>query len=183
MLQVGGPGGSELHPGEPAGPMLVAQGCARRSGIDDTAARPMNLQVAAYTVPTEAPESDGTAEWDSTTVVLVELEHRGARGIGYTFADEATARAASLLAPHLESSSPYNTRSIFRTCVTILRNHGRGGASAMAISAIDCAAWDLKARLLGVPLAQLLGTVRPEVPAYGSGGFTSLSEPQLCEQL
>ncbi|MCA1827814.1 MAG: enolase C-terminal domain-like protein [Myxococcales bacterium] len=143
----------------------------------------MNVHVAAYTVPTEAPESDGTAEWDRTTLVLVELEHRAVRGMGYTYADDATARAVQFLAPHLSELSPYNTRSIFRTCVTTLRNHGRGGASAMAISAIDCAAWDLKARLLGVPLAHLLGTVRPEVPAYGSGGFTSLSEAQLCDQL
>jgi L-alanine-DL-glutamate epimerase-like enolase superfamily enzyme len=64
-----------------------------------------------------------------------------------------------------------------------LRNHGRGGASAMAVSAIDCAAWDLKAKLLGVPLARLLGMVGEEVPAYGSGGFTSMTETQLCDQL
>ena len=143
----------------------------------------MNLHVAAYTVPTEAPESDGTAEWDSTTLVVVELAYKDVRGLGYTYADAATARAVQFLAPYVEDLSPFDTRLIFATAVKAVRNHGRGGASAMAISAIDCAAWDLKARLLGVPLARLLGTVRTEAPAYGSGGFTSMSESQLCEQL
>ena len=143
----------------------------------------MKLSVAAYEVPTEAPESDGTAEWDKTTLVVVELAHKDVRGLGYTYADLATARAAQFLTRHVEELSPYDTRHIFTTLVTKVRNHGRGGACAMAISAIDCAAWDLKARLLGVPLSRLLGLVRSEVPAYGSGGFTSLSEPQLCEQL
>jgi hypothetical protein len=79
----------------------------------------MNVQVAAYTVPTEAPESDGTAEWDRTTLVLIELAHEDLRGLGYTYADPATARAARFLAPHVAACSPYNVRSIFETCVTI----------------------------------------------------------------
>ena len=118
----------------------------------------MKVQVAAYTVPTEAPESDGTAEWDSTTLVVAELAHKDVRGLGYTYADAATARAVQFLAPSVEDLSPFDTRLIFEMAVKALRNHGRGGASAMAISALDCAAWDLKARLLGVPLARLLGT-------------------------
>jgi L-alanine-DL-glutamate epimerase-like enolase superfamily enzyme len=53
----------------------------------------------------------------------------------------------------------------------------------MAISAVDTALWDLKARLLGLPLHRLLGAVRPEVPVYGSGGFTTYDEQQLSDQL
>jgi L-alanine-DL-glutamate epimerase-like enolase superfamily enzyme len=53
----------------------------------------------------------------------------------------------------------------------------------MAISAVDVALWDLKARLLGLPLVQLLGKVRDETPVYGSGDFTSYSLDQLKEQL
>ena len=52
----------------------------------------------------------------------------------------------------------------------------------MAIAAIDIALWDLKARLLGLPLVTLLGTVRESVPVYGSGGFTSYSDAQLRKQ-
>src|SRR4051794_3630491 len=53
----------------------------------------------------------------------------------------------------------------------------------MAISAVDNALWDLKARLLGVSLLDLLGAVRDRAPVYGSGGFTSYSVEQLQRQL
>jgi hypothetical protein len=50
------------------------------------------LQVAAYTIPADFPESDGTLEWDSTTLVLVKAGAGGKIGIGFTYADTATAR-------------------------------------------------------------------------------------------
>jgi L-alanine-DL-glutamate epimerase-like enolase superfamily enzyme len=53
----------------------------------------------------------------------------------------------------------------------------------MAIAAVDVALWDLKARLLGLPLCRLLGTVRDRVPIYGSGGFTSYDDERLQRQL
>jgi L-alanine-DL-glutamate epimerase-like enolase superfamily enzyme len=146
---------------------------------------PGDISVSAYEIPTETrPESDGTAQWSKTTLVLVELAAGGQRGLGYTYADLATARLLrDVLAPAVEGLSPFDPRRIFAAACAAVRNHGRGGVSAMAISALDLAAWDLKAKLLGVSLSRLLGTVRDEVPAYGSGGFTSCSEAQLREQL
>jgi L-alanine-DL-glutamate epimerase-like enolase superfamily enzyme len=67
--------------------------------------------------------------------------------------------------------------------VRAIRNHGRPGVVSMSIAAVDTALWDLKARLLGVPLARLLGLVREAVPVYGSGGFTSYGDERLAEQL
>jgi L-alanine-DL-glutamate epimerase-like enolase superfamily enzyme len=64
-----------------------------------------------------------------------------------------------------------------------LRNAGRPGVGSMAISAVDIALWDLKARLLGVPLVDVLDRKRDEAPIYGSGGFTSYSLERLAEQL
>jgi len=142
------------------------------------------VEIGAYLVPTVAPESDGTAEWSKTTLVVAELRCRGETGLGYTYADTGTARIAQdVLAPLVLGKDAHDIPLLFRTMESAVRNHGRGGACAMAISAIDVAAWDLKAKLLGVPLARLLGRVRDSIPAYGSGGFTSLTVKQLEEQL
>src|SRR5690348_1602456 len=51
-----------------------------------------NVAVNTYTIPTEMPESDGTLEWDKTTIVIVEAGAGGASGLGYTYADTATAK-------------------------------------------------------------------------------------------
>ena len=143
-----------------------------------------HVEISAYVVPTVAPESDGTAEWSKTTVVVAELRCRGETGLGYTYADTGTARIAQdVLAQHLIGKDPYDVPRLFAAMETAVRNHGRGAACAMAISAIDVAAWDLKAKLLGVPLSRLLGRARDAIPAYGSGGFTSLTVKELEEQL
>ena len=60
-----------------------------------------------------------------------------------------------------------------------VRNLGREGVAATAISALDCALWDLKAKLLEVPLVRLLGAIRERVPIYGSGGFTTYTDTRL----
>lgn len=49
------------------------------------------LKVSAYTIPTDSPESDGTLEWDSTTLVLVELAAQNQTGLGYSYASAAAA--------------------------------------------------------------------------------------------
>jgi L-alanine-DL-glutamate epimerase-like enolase superfamily enzyme len=63
------------------------------------------------------------------------------------------------------------------------RQLGHAGVAAMAISAVDVALWDLKARLLGVTLADALPRFRESVPIYASGGFCNYSERQLRDQV
>src|SRR5207302_1719186 len=67
--------------------------------------------------------------------------------------------------------------------VRAIRNLGWPGVCASAISALDVALWDLKAKLLELCLADLLGRAHEAVPIYGSGGLTSYSEAEVCEQL
>jgi L-alanine-DL-glutamate epimerase-like enolase superfamily enzyme len=141
-------------------------------------------RASAYTVPTDAPESDGTLEWDSTTLVLVEIEAGGKRGIGYSYADSATAVLIhSLLAKVVEGRDAMDIAGASSATLAAIRNLGRPGVASMAVSAVDNALWDLKAKLLDVPLFKLLGAVRDHVPVYGSGGFCSYSDAQLKEQL
>ncbi|HEY4283193.1 MAG TPA: enolase C-terminal domain-like protein [Chthoniobacterales bacterium] len=142
------------------------------------------IEVSAFQIPTDAPESDGTYEWDSTTIVVVEAEAGNQRALGYSYADLAT---ATLIQNHLKEvvlgRDAFSINGSWVAMVESIRNLGRSGISSMAISAIDNALWDLKARLLDLPLAQLLGQVRKSVPIYGSGGFTSYSTNRLLEQL
>ncbi len=141
------------------------------------------VRVAAFTIPTDAPESDGTLEWNATTLVVVEVAAAGITGLGYTYADAAVARMiADHLAPVLRGRDAMETGARWRDMFARLRNLGRQGASAMAVSAVDVALWDLKARHLAQPLVALLGAVRPDLPVYGSGGFTSYSGVQLQRQ-
>src|SRR5215211_2872560 len=142
------------------------------------------LRVSAFTVPTDAPESDGTAEWDSTTVVVVEASSRGETGLGYTYAPAAAGPLVEeLLAEVVRGRDAFATTEAWEAMAVALRNAGRPGIGFCALSAVDQALWDLKARLLELPLVDLLGRARDEAPVYGSGGFTSYSLDRLREQL
>jgi L-alanine-DL-glutamate epimerase-like enolase superfamily enzyme len=142
------------------------------------------LNVSAYTVPTDLPEADGTLDWNETTLVLVQATGANETGIGYTYADTATARLIEdKLRPLVEGADVANISSLWRRMMIHTRNLGHSGITAMAISAVDAALWDLKARLLKIPLCELIGKVRDEVPLYGSGGFTSYTFVQLQKQL
>jgi L-alanine-DL-glutamate epimerase-like enolase superfamily enzyme len=143
-----------------------------------------DLEVAAYTVPTDAPEADGTLAWQETTIVVVHARGGGQTGIGYTYADVSTAKLVeSKLAGLVEGADAMSPQSSWRAMVGAIRNLGRPGISSMAIAAVDLALWDLKARLLGLPLCKLLGMAHDQVPIYGSGGFTAYSMARLEEQL
>ncbi len=142
------------------------------------------LDVSAYRIPTDLPEADGTLSWDSTTVVIVEPRAGGMRGLGFTYADEATARLIkTMLADVLTGLDAMSVPAAWAAMVHAIRNLGRPGIASMAIAAVDNALWDLKARLLDLPLVTLLGAARDGVPVYGSGGFTSYSIGQLQRQL
>jgi L-alanine-DL-glutamate epimerase-like enolase superfamily enzyme len=142
------------------------------------------LSASAYTIPLEDEESDGTLVWDSTTCVVVEAEAGGHTGLGYTYGAESVAHFIhSKLADEVRGADGLAPQSAWASMQRAVRNAGRPGLVAMAISAVDVALWDLKAKLLDVCLADLLGRFHEAVPVYGSGGFTSLSDDQLHAQL
>jgi L-alanine-DL-glutamate epimerase-like enolase superfamily enzyme len=150
----------------------------------DSATRVDTLDVAAYTIPTDAPEADGTLSWDKTTLIVVWV-HAGAQcGMGWTYGAAAVADVITdVLAPHVVQHNVVDVGAVFDAMVRQIRNVGRPGVGGQAISAIDVALWDLKARLLQLPLHHLIGAVRDAVPVYGSGGFTTYNHHQLREQL
>jgi L-alanine-DL-glutamate epimerase-like enolase superfamily enzyme len=141
------------------------------------------LTVAAYTVPTDAPEADGTIAWDSTTMVLVRLKAGGKEGIGYTYAHGAAAMVIDkTLKPLVIGQSAMDIPAITAAMIRAVRNNGALGLAMMAVSAVDIALWDLKAKILGISLCTLLGKRKEEMLLYGSGGFTSYTNAQLQQQ-
>ncbi|MEU5361995.1 enolase C-terminal domain-like protein [Streptomyces sp. NPDC005925] len=140
--------------------------------------------VSVYTVPTDAPEADGTLAWDTTTVVITEVSAGGSTGTGWTYGPAAVGDfLAEHLAPLVEGRSALDVPAAHDAMCRAVRNAGRPGIAGCAISALDIALWDLKARLLELPLVRLLGACREQVPVYGSGGFTTYHDTHLEAQL
>jgi L-alanine-DL-glutamate epimerase-like enolase superfamily enzyme len=142
------------------------------------------VTARAFRIPTDSPEADGTLCWDHTTIVVAEVSAGDTTGLGYTYSGPAAAAVINdLLAKLLVGQESFAIPRLWETMVGAVRNLGWRGICASAISAVDTALWDLKARLLGRPLVEVLGGARGAVPIYGSGGFTSYSNERLAEQL
>lgn len=142
------------------------------------------LELSVYKVPTDYPEADGTLSWDSTTLVLVKVHGGGKQGLGWTYGNKAVATLIeSKLLEKVIGQNAMAITGIWQGMVGAIRNQGHPGISSMAIAAVDVALWDLKARLLDLPLVTLLGAVHEAAPVYGSGGFTSYPPERLQEQL
>lgn len=142
------------------------------------------VEVAAYTIPTDAPEGDGTLHWDSTTLIVCEIHAADQIGLGYTYGSQATAFVANHLAETcLLQKAAVDIPGIHAAMLAQVRNDGSRGIASMAISALDVALWDLKAKLLKCSVADLLGAASTSVTAYGSGGFTTYNNQQLISQL
>jgi L-alanine-DL-glutamate epimerase-like enolase superfamily enzyme len=142
------------------------------------------IELSTYTIPTDAPESDGTFEWHETTMVVVHAGGGGKKGLGYGYASAAAAQVIhASLAEAVTGRDAMDVEGSYVAMRRAVRNVGRDGVAATAISAVDIALWDLKAKLLDLPLVSLLGAARDAITVYGSGGFTSYSLERLSAQL
>jgi L-alanine-DL-glutamate epimerase-like enolase superfamily enzyme len=164
----------------------------RTRGIVDARERFMSLgptieqlTVDVLRLPTAFPyETDGTAVWRETTMVLVELRAADAIGLGYSYVDAAAATVIrDLLERHVVGAPAFAMTAIHIAMIHAVRNHGRQGIAACAISAVDVALWDLRGRLLGLSVAALAGAARTRVPTYASGGFTSTPPHALAREI
>ncbi|HZC72869.1 MAG TPA: enolase C-terminal domain-like protein [Jatrophihabitans sp.] len=138
----------------------------------------------AQRFPAPRPEADGTLEWDATTAVTVTLTADGVTGLGWTYSSPT---AQAIIEHHLadlaRGRNAFDVAAGWEAMHRAGRNFGTRGLWMQAMSAVDMAWWDLKARLLDVPLAALLGQCRDAVPVYGSGGFTTMDDDQLALQV
>jgi L-alanine-DL-glutamate epimerase-like enolase superfamily enzyme len=143
-----------------------------------------SLDVSVYTIPTEQLESDGTLEWDSTTMLVVEAHAGDVTGLGYSYTQAGAADVVSgKLADVVTGLDAMNVAAAWAKMLHAVRNYGQNGIAAMAISAVDIALWDLKSRILDVPFVVAVDAIHDSIPIYGSGGFCSYSNDELANQL
>lgn len=142
------------------------------------------VSVSVYDIPTDQPEADGTLAWNKTTLVVAEVGAAGTTGLGYTYASRASQTLIDdILAGAVLHRSALDVTGAFESMVRAIRNVGRPGVASCAISAVDTAMWDLKGKLLDLPVCRLLGMVHPQVPIYGSGGFTTYDDKATRHQI
>jgi len=142
------------------------------------------VDVSAYSIPTDEPEGDGTLRWDSTTLIVCEIHAAGEIGLGFTYGNKAIAVVADQLAGKcLLRRPPLDIPCLHASMLQHVRNDGSQGIASMAISALDVGLWDLKAKILDCPLVDLFGVRQTSVAAYGSGGFTTYGNQQLAAQM
>src|SRR5262249_11268274 len=135
-----------------------------------------DLQVDHYRIPLPVALSDstqGTIRGFELITVRVRDAH-GGEGVGYTYTvgtGGAAVRAlvARDLEPLLAGRDADRLEEIWQAMWWALHYGGRGGAQALAMSAVDIALWDLRARRQGLPLWRLLGGFDPRVPCYAGG--------------
>jgi L-alanine-DL-glutamate epimerase-like enolase superfamily enzyme len=144
-----------------------------------------SVRAAVYTFPTPEPEADGTLQWKATTAVTVTLEAGGRAGLGWTYSSPA---AAAIVNEHLAGVAhqhrAFRIADAWEAMHRAGRNYGTKGLYAQAMSAVDIARWDLTARLLEIPVSMLAGgRCRNAIAIYGSGGFTTLTDSQLEDQV
>lgn len=146
--------------------------------------RVTDIKVSVFDVPTDQPEADGTLSWDHTTMVLVEVAAGAATGLGWTYATRACATVIDdVLVSSVLGADVFDVAARHEAMVRAVRNLGRPGVVACAISALDIALWDAKAKVLGVALCDLFGRARDDAPVYGSGGFTTYDDATTTAQL
>jgi L-alanine-DL-glutamate epimerase-like enolase superfamily enzyme len=111
----------------------------------------------------------------------------GAEGVGYTYTVGTGGGAvhsliARDLAPRLRGREAERIEELWQAMWWALHYGGRGGLAVLAISAVDIALWDLRARRERVPLWRLLGGFDPRVPCYAGGIDLEFSLDALLKQ-
>jgi len=146
-------------------------------------------KVEVFFVPV-APDknvSDSTWRLETMGYAVVRLStDDGISGIGYTY-DVAGEAIREVITRNLASvvlgRDPFATEVIWTDAMNLLRGAGRKGLVLIALSIVDIALWDIKAKAAGMPLYQLLGGSERTIPIYGSGGWTSYTEKELIEEI
>lgn len=143
----------------------------------------VKVHLVSAPVPAGFADSTRTVESVGYTVVRV-ITDQGLEGIGLTYHEVGGEATRTLIqrniAPRILGRDPFATETLWQELSAYLRGVGRKGLTLCAMSAVDIALWDLKGRIVGLPLSRLLGGEPARVPVYASGGWTSFDDERLA---
>jgi L-alanine-DL-glutamate epimerase-like enolase superfamily enzyme len=132
--------------------------------------------------------ADATRKVERVGITIVRVKtDQGLEGVGVTYHEVGGSAIKAIIRddmlPRLKGRDPFDTEVIWRDFFAIFRGVGRKGLMFCALSAIDFALWDLKGKILGMPLHRLLGGGRSRVPVYASGGWSSYEDDELVAEM
>ena len=148
------------------------------------------IQSDLYHIPLPTVLTDAThGKMRHFAVITVRIRTDcGAEGLGFTYTVGKTGGSAVLamvlddLVPILHGADPRNIEQLWDRMWWHLHYVGRGGIASFAISAVDIALWDLRAKLAEEPLWRLLGGQDPRAQVYAGGIDLELSLDELARQ-
>ena len=145
-------------------------------------------EVWLVSLPVGLGFADSTRNVGTVGLTIVRITtDQGLDGIGMTYHEVGGSAVRRLIlddvAPTIAGRDPLETEAIWTELFHDLRGVGRKGLTFGAVSAVDTALWDLKGKILGLPLYRLLGSDRSRIPVYTSGGWTSFSDEQLLAEV
>ena len=131
--------------------------------------------------------ADSTRNVETIGFVVVDVAtDAGYHGIGVTYHEVGGEAIREFIKyaikPQIIGRNPMETEAIYNEVFNYMRGVGRKGLAFCAYSAVDIALWDIKGKMLGLPLYRLLGGNDPKVPVYASGGWTSYSLEELVAE-
>lgn len=134
------------------------------------------IESFAVSIPMEDPATGGRLVHEERDHAIAYVRtDAGAEGVGYTLGYNGSTMIADvvneILAPLIVGADPRDTEKLWRRMFDETNQVGRKGLVLRAISIVDIALWDIKAKAAEQPLYKFLGAYTDEVPAYASGGY------------
>lgn len=146
------------------------------------------IEVNLVTEPMKVHLTDATRTVGSIGYLIVRVTtDQGLEGFGVTYNEVGGLATRMLieesLAPMLIGRDPFETEQYWQDMFQYLRGVGRKGLLYCALSAVDIALWDLKGKIIDMPLYKFLGGQKTRLPVYASGGWSSYTDEELVEEM
>jgi len=146
-----------------------------------------SVETYLASAPVGGGMADATRRVERVGFLITIVRTRdGVEGVGVTYHEVGGEATRSLIdhdiAPRIVGRDPFATEALTHELVGYTRGVGRKGLTFAALSAIDIALWDIKGKILGMPLYRLFGGVDPVSDVYASGGWTSYSDEELVAE-